>query len=176
MIRFSWALQIWTLLLMIRKIIPALLQIKKYESKLCLQLSHSQQLSCENSKIHSQMLSMNTPSMERTHNIDATQYLLDFHEFKISSLVASCFDNHNFWEPNMRYLRSAPWNQTYSGSHKLSILKREALKITFWNVHRYAFDEEQKEKLLLQKAVLTTINEVHSSELKKTLPALGKWI
>lgn len=95
--------------------------------------------------------------MERHHDTDATQYLSDFHAFKIYSLVVSCFDNLNFWEPNMRYLRSAPWNQMHSGGHKLGIPKTEALKITFWNVYHCALDEEQKEKLLLQKVVLTLL-------------------
>jgi len=32
----------------------------------------------------------------KKHDIDTTQYLPDFHAFKIYSLVASSFDNLNF--------------------------------------------------------------------------------
>lgn len=94
---------------------------------------------------------------------------------KTHSLVASCFDNLSLWEPNLRHLRSAP--QTLSGGHKLDIPKREAPKRNFLKCTSLRFRlGTEREITIAESCVNFFIDQIHSSGLKKTLPALRKLI
>lgn len=117
------------------------------------------------------------PTLEGTTTLmlDST-FQISMH-LKIQSLVGSCFDNLKLWEPNQRHLRSAPQNQTLSRGHELDIPKREALKRNFFKCTslRSRLGTE-REITIAESCVNSFIDEIQSSGLKKTLPALRKWV